>query len=71
MRRNNLGPDAVGDAIDDFGAVLRRIDMDAERPCAEGHADDIDDGLGDCAGIGVGRFECCQALQAPARGTPL
>lgn len=32
----HLGAGTVGDAVDDLGAVLRRVDVDAERPCAEG-----------------------------------
>jgi hypothetical protein len=55
-------PDTVGNAVDDLRAVLGRIDMDAERPRTEGLADDIDDGGGYRAGIGVGWFKRCQAL---------
>src|SRR3979490_432991 len=40
-----FGADTVGDAVDDLGAILRRIDMDAERSLAERHVDDPDDGF--------------------------
>ena len=59
----HFGPDTVGDAVDDLGAILRRVDMDAERPGAEGPVDDIDDGCGNGGRIGVGRLQGGEALQ--------
>ena len=66
--------DTVGDAVDNFGAVLRRIDVRAERPLAEGHADHADDRFGDGPCIGVGglkRGETLQRLIRQARIRPL
>src|SRR4051794_27614553 len=37
----------VGDGVDDLAAVLRRINVRAERTFAERQADDADDGVGD------------------------
>ena len=31
---------AIRNAVDDFGAILGRVDMNAEWPFAEGHVDD-------------------------------
>ncbi len=55
--------DAVGDAVDDFRAVLRRIDMHAERPLAERHADHPNDRFGNIARVSVGGLKRGEALQ--------
>jgi hypothetical protein len=39
-----LGAHPVGDTIDNFGAVLRRVDVDPQGTLAEGHVDHPDDG---------------------------
>jgi len=55
--------DPVSHAIDDFRAILRRIDMDPERALAEWQIDHIDNGVSHGAGIGVGWLQRRQALQ--------
>lgn len=52
-----FGADAVRHAVDDFGAVLRGVDMEAKRPLAERHVHDSRDRLGDLAGVRVGGLE--------------
>lgn len=49
--------DAVGDAVDELGAILRRVDVDTKRQGAEGLVDDIDDGGGNGGRIGIGRLK--------------
>jgi hypothetical protein len=49
--------DAIRHTIDDLGAVLGRVDMDAKRPLAERHVHDLRDRLGDLAGVRIGRFQ--------------
>jgi hypothetical protein len=51
----HLGAHAVDDGERDLGAVLRRIDVDAERALAERRVNDTDDCFGDLTGIGVRR----------------
>jgi hypothetical protein len=59
----HFGADAIGDAVDDFRAVLRGIDMGTEWPLAEGHADHPDDRFGDSPCIAIGGFERGETLQ--------
>jgi hypothetical protein len=54
---------AIGDTVDDLGAVLRRIDVDPERALAKGKIDDPDDLARDFRGIGVGGLEAGKTLQ--------
>src|SRR6266404_2591249 len=53
-----LYPDTVGNAIDDFSTVLRRIDMHAEGTFTEGQVNDLDYGIGDGRHIRI-RWYCC------------
>ena len=59
--------DAVGYAVDDFRAVLRWIDMGAERPLAEGRIDHLDDRFGDGPCIGVGGLKRGETLHRQIR----
>jgi hypothetical protein len=49
----HLRADTIGDAVDDFGSILGRVNMDAKGPLAEGRIDHIQDGRGDGARIGI------------------
>jgi hypothetical protein len=60
----HLGADSIGDAVNDFRAVLRGIDVDAERALADGRVDDAGDGGGDFVGVGIGRLQARQTLEA-------
>ena len=44
---------AVGDPIDDFRTVLRRVDMNAEWAFAERHVNNVNDGIGYIGHVGV------------------
>ena len=55
---------ANSDAVDDFGAVLRRIDVKAEGTLAEGGVDDRHVGLGNRSDIGIRGFERGEASEA-------
>ena len=46
----------------DIGAVLARIDMDPERPHAERRVDEVDDGVGDAADVGILRNDRGEGL---------
>jgi hypothetical protein len=50
-----LGPDTIGDSVDYLTAILNRVDVYTERPFAEWHVDDLDDGIGDGSNIRVRR----------------
>ena len=43
----HLRPDTIGDAVDDFGPVLGRVDVDAKGTLAEGRINHSHDGRGD------------------------
>ncbi len=49
-----LFPNMVCDSVHDFGAVVSRIDVHAERSCSEWHVYHLDDCLGDIKNIGIG-----------------
>jgi hypothetical protein len=57
-----LGANPIGDDIDHLTAVLRRVDVRAERACAEGHVHDLDDGIRDGHDVRVGRYGRGEAL---------
>src|ERR1700719_4665827 len=57
----HLTPHAVGDAVDDFRAILRWIDMDPERSIAEGQVYDPHDLPCHFCRIGVGWLQAGQA----------
>src|SRR5262249_34970984 len=58
----HLGPDAIGDHVDDLGSVLRGVDVNAEWAFAEWGVDDLDDGFGDFVDVGVGGHDSGEAL---------
>ena len=51
----HLGANAIEHGKADIGAVLRGIDVNAERPLSKRGVDDVHDGLGNGAGVGIGR----------------
>ena len=53
----HLRANAVEHGEADIGAILGRVDVDAERPLTERRADDIDDRLGDEPDIGILRHD--------------
>src|SRR5882724_3303066 len=53
-----LYPDTVGNAIDDFSTVLRRIDMHAEGTFTKRQVNDLDYGFGNGGHIRI-RWYCC------------
>ena len=63
----HLRADAIGDTVDDFRAILRRIDMDPERPLAKRHVDHLDDRIRDRRDIRVGGLERRKPLQGLVR----
>jgi hypothetical protein len=58
----HFGADAVNDREGDVGAVLAKVNMDAEGSLAERRVDDPHDGLGDLGGIGVRRHNFGKGL---------
>lgn len=50
---HHLRPDTVGDGVDFFGTISRAVDVHAERPFAELHAHDGNDGAGHLLGVGI------------------
>ena len=49
----HLPAHTVGHAVDDLGAVLRRVDVDPEGTLAEGGVDDPHDGARHLVGVSV------------------
>jgi hypothetical protein len=49
----DLRADAVGDSVDDLGAIVRGIDMNPERTRTVRHADHRDDGIRHAVRVGV------------------
>ena len=43
----------IGDAVDDLGAILGRVDINSERPLAERHGHNSRNRFGDLAGVRV------------------
>ena len=58
---------AIRNAVDDFGAVLGRVDMNAERPRSVWHIHDPGYSFGHLTGVGARRFEGAQPLQRDVR----
>jgi hypothetical protein len=53
----HLAPHAIGNAVDDLRAVLRRIDVNPERSLAKRKIDNADDLACDFRGVGIGGFQ--------------
>jgi hypothetical protein len=49
--------DAVRDSKANIGSILRRVDMDPERPFAEGRIHYLDDYFSDRRSVGIGRHD--------------
>jgi hypothetical protein len=61
--------DPVHDSKANIGSILGGVDMDPERPFAEGRIDHLDDCFSDRRSVGIGRHngtECFQYLLAKA-----
>jgi hypothetical protein len=69
----HLVTDAVDDGEGDVGAVLRRIDVNAERPFAEWCVDHFDDGIRHGGRVGLRRHDrgerLLDLLSEPGIGT--
>jgi Caspase domain len=59
----DLAAHAVGHDVDDLSAVLRRINVGAERPLAERRIHDPDDPAGDFGRVGVGGLQSGKTFQ--------
>jgi hypothetical protein len=58
-----LGSYPIGNAVDDFAAMLRRIDVNPKRRLAKWGLDDLDDRFRDVADVGVSGLKRRDTLQ--------